>query len=317
MKVRFGYVAIALGMPEGSPNKTVTVKTIEKIADPEGRIHRLRRISRENLATTLRILRYNRAHQIHLYRFTSKLIPLSTHPIATGWNYIRELATELAEIGEYIQTNNMRVSAHPDHYTLLNSPQIDVLTASIKDLEAHALLFKAMGLPLEPQLVIHVGGFYKNKDLSLQRFLNEFSKLPDHLRYRLMLENDDKIYGASDVLNLCKKIEQPMVLDIHHHACMSQGESLADLWENIVKTWGDKRPKIHVSSPKNAKDCRSHADFIQVTGLIPFLKAANAVGRDFDIMIEAKQKDLALFQLLDDLEKSEGIKRIEQAAIEL
>ena len=84
-----------------------------------------------------------------------------------------------------------------------------------------------MGLPLEPQLVIHVGGFYKNKDLSLQRFLKEFSKLPDHLRYRLMLENDDKIYGASDVLNLCEKIEQPMVLDIHHHACISQGESIS------------------------------------------------------------------------------------------
>ena len=317
MLVRFGYVAIALGIQEGSPNKAATVKTIEKIDDPEGRINRLRRISRENLAITLRILRYNRAHQIHLYRFTSKTIPLPTHPIAAGWDYRTELAAELAEIGEYIRTNSMRVSAHPDHYTLLNSPKSDVLAAALLDLDYHVSMLEGMGLPPEPQLVIHVGGLYKNKDLSLQRFLEEFEKLPDRLRLRLLLENDDKVYDARDILDLSVKTGQPMVLDIHHHACTNHGESIADLWEGVVKTWGDRRPKIHVSSSKSLKDCRSHADFINIDDFLPFLKTAKEIGQDFDVMVEAKQKDLAMFQLLDDLENIDGIKRVEQATIEL
>ncbi|QDR81071.1 UV DNA damage repair endonuclease UvsE [Sporomusa termitida] len=317
MRIRFGYVAIALNIAEGSPNKSVTVKNLEKITDPEGRINRLRRLTRENLANTLRILRYNSAYDIHVYRLTSKTVPLATHPLANDWSYTEELKTEWREIGDYIQSRNMRISAHPDHYTLLNSPREDVLTAALADLDYHVNMLEAMRLPPAPQLVIHVGGLYKAKTPSLERFISRFSLLPDRIRQRLMIENDDKLYTAADVLTLCQTLGSPMVLDIHHHTCMNQGEDLAGLWPAVIKTWQGCLPKIHLSSPKNAQDIRSHADNINLADFLPFLAIAKETGHDFDVMIEAKNKDQALFKLLDELEQTPGVKRVEQAVIEL
>ncbi|MDR3588925.1 MAG: UV DNA damage repair endonuclease UvsE [Negativicutes bacterium] len=316
MQIRFGYVAIALAVPEGSPNKTTSVKAAEKLA-PGDRISRLSRLMNENLATSLRILRYNSAHQIHLYRFTSKLVPLATHPIAAGWDYIAAGGDLWQEIGEYIRLHGMRVSAHPDHYTLLNSPKAEVLAASIKDLDYHARIFEAMGLAPYPSLVLHVGGQYKEKETALQRFSQQFASLPERLRLRLMIENDDKIFTAAQVLRLCEQLGCPMVLDVHHHRCNNEGESLADLWPRIAATWPGGIPKIHVSSPKSAQDIRAHADTVAVEDILPFVRQAGELGRDFDIMVEAKQKDAAMFQLVEDLAAQPGIRQLEQAALEL
>lgn len=316
MRIRFGYVAIALDVPKGSPNKTVTVKTLEKIADPAGRISRLRRVTAENLQTTLRILRYNAVNQIHVYRLTSKTVPLATHISTAGWDYIGEFQEKWREIGDYLREHRMRISAHPDHYTLLNSPQPEVLAASLRDLDYHVSLLEAMGFTPGPQLVLHVGGVYGCKEESKARFIRQFRKLPERVKCRLMLENDDKVYDAADVLAICRQIGQPMVLDIHHHACVNRGEELGALWTEVVKTWREDIPKIHVSSPKSTKDFRSHADYIRVGDFLPFLQAARKQGRDFDVMVEAKQKDLAMFQLVRDLAEVQGISRVGPAELE-
>ena len=316
MLVRFGYVAIAMNIPNGSPNKTVTVKTLETIADPDARINRLRRILRENLDTTLRILYYNAAHGIHLYRMTSNTVPLATHPITTGWNYIEEFQDNWCKIGALIKKHNMRISAHPDHFTLLNSQKPEVLESALRDLDYHVSLFEALGLSPAPQLILHIGGLYNNKQAAIARFINVFNQLPEGLRLRLMLENDDKSYGAMDVLTICQNLNCPMVLDIHHHTCHNNGEDLAVLWPNIVNTWGNSVPKIHVSSSKNCKAFRSHADSVEVADFLPFLKVAKELNRDFDVMVEAKHKDIAMFHLLDELEKVPGVKRVDNATIE-
>jgi len=316
MRVRFGYVAIALNVLQGSPNKTITVKTMETIADHDVRMSRLRRLLQENLDTTLRILHYNAAHDVYIYRMTSKTVPLATHPITTGWNYIEEFQDEWHKIGNLIKKHNMRISAHPDHYTLLNSQKTNVLESALRDLDYHVALFEALGLPPAPQLVLHLGGLYKNKQASIARFITTFNQLPEGIRLRLMLENDDKSYGVMDVLTLCQTLNCPMVLDIHHHMCHNNGEELAPLWTHIVNTWGHHLPKIHVSSPKNDKDFRSHADLVKVEDFLPFLKTAKELNRDFDVMVEAKQKDVAMFYLLDELEKVPGVKRVGNATIE-
>lgn len=316
MLVRFGYVAIATNVPQGSPNKTITVKTIEKIADHDERINRLRHLLRENLATTLRILRYNLAHDIHVYRLTSKTVPLATHPTTTDWNYIGEFQDEWREIGDIIKKHNMRISAHPDHYTVLNSPKSVVVESALRDLAYHVSLFTALGLAPAPQLVLHIGGLYNNKQAAIARFIDTFSQLPDAIRLRLMLENDDKSYAVMDVLTLCQHLHCPMVLDIHHHMCHNNGDNLANLWPDIVNTWGNNVPKIHVSSPKSSKAFRSHADIVKIEDFLPFLVMAKNFDKDFDVMIEAKQKDSAMFHLLNELEKISGVKRIDNATIE-
>ena len=317
MKVRFGFVAIALDILEGSPNKTITVKAAEQIINEQDRLNRFRRILQGNLTTTLRIMRYNAARHIFVYRFTSKTVPLATHSLAANWDYISEFQDQWQEIGAFIKKHNLRVSAHPDHYTLLNSSAPEVLAASIKDLDYHVSLFEAMGLPVQPQLVIHTGGLYKDKKQSIDRFLQEYNNLPPKIKLRIMLENDDKSYSAADVLSICKSAGCPMVLDIHHHFCNNSGEELHLLWPQIIKTWSGLIPKIHLSSPKNDKQIRSHADFINVQDFLPFLQVAKKFDHDFDVMIEAKQKDLAMFKLVDQLSAIQGITRVDHATIEL
>jgi len=315
MLVRFGYVAIAMNIPNGSPNKTVTVKTIEKIENQSDRNSRLRHILQDNLDTTLRILFYNAAHGVHLYRMTSNTVPLATHPITTGWDYLEEYQDKWRKIGTLIKKYDMRISAHPDHYTLLNSQKPEVLESALRDLNYHLSLFEAIGLSPAPQLVLHIGGLYNDKQTSILRFINVFNELPECIRLRIMLENDDKSYSANDVLTLCQYLNCPMVLDIHHHLCHNNGEELGNLWPDIVNTWRNNVPKIHVSSPKNSKAFRSHADNVEVADFLPFLQTAKELNRDFDVMVEAKQKDIAMFHLLDELEKVPDVKRIGNATI--
>ncbi|MEN6566991.1 MAG: UV DNA damage repair endonuclease UvsE [Veillonellales bacterium] len=316
MMIRFGYVAMALNILQGSPNKTMTVAGLSKISEQQDRLTRLRRIVRENLTTQMRVLRYNAAHDIHVFRFTSKLIPLATHPSVSGWNYREEFQTELAEIGEFVREHGMRVSSHPDHFTVLNSPEPKVVEAAKGDLAYHAGIFDAMGLGAEAKLVIHVGGVYQNKELALERFKESFSGLSPEMQNRLMLENDDKSYSAADVLGLCRQLGRPMVLDVHHHSCYNTGETLEEMLPEIFATWRDMMPKIHVSSSKSAGSFRSHADYIHAEEFVAFLHKAKPFGADFDVMIEAKQKDKAMFQLLADLRQVPGVNFIDQATIE-
>jgi UV DNA damage endonuclease len=94
-----------------------------------------------------------------------------------------------------------------------------------------------------------------------------------------------------------------MVLDVHHHHLLNCGESLESLLPAIFATWGDLTPKIHLSSPRDPKSPRSHADFIETGAAVDLLHLTGTPGTDFDLMLEVKQKDLALVRLADDLQK--------------
>lgn len=316
MYIRFGYVAMALDILEGSPNKTVTVTNLLKVPDEVSRLNRLRRLTKTNLDNQLRVLKYNKANKIDVFRFTSKLIPLATHPLTANWDYLCEFSQELKEIGQYVKENRMRVSAHPDHFVLLNSPKPDVVSASVKDLRYHSDLFDAMTLNEEAKLVLHVGGLYHEKERAMDRFKENFALLPSSIKNRLILENDDRSFGAADVLALCKELDIPMVLDVHHHACCNAGDDIRDLLPGIFATWGSSRPKLHFSSPKDSKNFRAHADYINSSDLVNFLHIAKeCVNSDFDIMLEAKQKDKALHALIKELKTVFDITVVEQAAI--
>ncbi|MDW7674737.1 MAG: UV DNA damage repair endonuclease UvsE [Bacillota bacterium] len=305
MRIRFGFVAMSLKLPESSPSKTITVTNFKKLPDNEVKLYRLHRLAKENLTNSLRILRHAVDNGIYIYRFTSKLIPLATHPIAEFWDWQQELRKEFAAIGEYIKANNIRVSAHPDHFTVLNSPKEDVLAAAIKDLSYHHDLFEAMGLGEEAKLVIHLGGAYKNKQESIARFIKNFSLVPNPIGSRVILENDDKSYNAEEVLLVCESLGIPMVLDLHHHQFNASESDLKTLLPRIFATWQGTGlvPKLHLSSPKSPEDFRSHADDIDPSYFLDFLKIAKSLDVDFDVMLEAKNKDLALFNLMKKLKK--------------
>ncbi|SES69996.1 UV-damage endonuclease [Natronincola peptidivorans] len=320
MVIRFGYVAIALNINEGSPNKTITYKLYSNLPDNETKLYKLKSLTKKNLDTTKRILIYNKAHNIMVYRFTSKLVPLATHPDVLKWDYITEFRELYKDIGDYIKKYNLRVSAHPDHFTLINTLNEDVLRASLEDLEYHARIFEAMDLSSnDAKLVLHVGGTYGNKLKATERFISNFKGLDTRYKDRIILENDDKSFTAKEVLEICEHLEIPMVLDIHHHWCNNNGEKLEALLPSIFNTWRNEKqpPKIHASSPKNEKNIRAHADYIEKDFLMDFINAAQNYGEDFDVMIEAKNKDLALFQLIEDLKQESKIRVINDAAVEI
>lgn len=320
MRFRLGYVAMTLKLVDSSPSGTVTVSAFEKLPDEEARLYRLRKITKKNLDNTLRILRYNQAYNIKIYRLTSKLIPFATHPVIGHWDYVNDFKEEFREIGDFIKENDFRISAHPDHYTLINSASEKVLEESVKDLDYHVKIYEAMGLEdYRYKLVMHVGGLYKNKKTSIERFEENYVKLPDRIRKRIILENDDKSYTAADVLGICKRLDLPMVLDVHHHNCVNEGERLEDLLPDIFRTWDGEyfKPKIHFSTPKSCKEFRSHADYIEFDEFKEFLCTAGRAGMDFDVMLEAKSKDLALLKLSEELESVPGIKKINEGEFEL
>lgn len=314
MKVRLGYVAMSLKLHECSSSKTVTVKTLEQIEGHENRLNRLRRITGENLTNCARLLYYNAAHQIHLFRFTSKLVPLATHPIAEGWDYCADLKTEFTRIGEIVRKNRMRVSSHPDHFTLINSPKQQVLEASRRGLDYHERVFTAMGLE-QAEMVMHVGGLYGSKEEAVKRFKDNFQDLTAGIKSRLLLENDDKSFGTRDVLGICRELHIPMVLDVHHYACLNQGEELGDILPEVYQTWPERIPKLHFSSPRDELNRRAHADDIDPTDFYRFIMIAREFNQDLDIMIEAKNKDVALFNLMSRLQNMKSIKIDGEATI--
>lgn len=320
MIIRLGYVAMTLELEDCSPSGIVTLAGYNKLPNDEARLYRLRKITAKNLENTLRILRYNKAMNINVYRLTSKLVPLATHPVTAGWDYTADFRQEFAEIGAFIKENNFRVSAHPDHFTLINSSSGAVLAASLVDLDYHVRLFEAMGLEdYRYKLVLHVGGLYKDKPASIARFKENFARLSDRIRKRIILENDDKSYSASDVLELCNELEIPMVLDVHHYHCVKDFMPLEKLLPLAFDTWKDEafKPKVHFSSPKSSKEYRSHAGDIAFEEFYAFLRIAAIAGRDFDIMLEAKNKDRALFLLSSQLSGLDGVIQINPNEFEI
>lgn len=320
MKIRLGFVAMSLVLENVSPSRTMTYKTYQSLPDDESRVYRLQKLTRENLVNTLRILRYANVNDVQVYRITSKLVPLATHEQVIDWNYATEMAEDFLKLKEFIQKMDMRISAHPDHFTLLTSTRKEVIDASIRDLIHHDTILTEMGLaPDKGKLVLHIGGAYRNKTKAVETFVSNFLTLPQSLKDRIILENDDKSYTASDTLSLCQMLNIPMVFDVHHHLCNPDGMTIEDLLIPIFDTWKEQTliPKVHFSTPKSPTQIRSHADSIDSSTFYEFLVQAKVLNRDFDVMLEAKNKDKALFQLVKDLKQFQDIHFLNGASFEL
>lgn len=248
MIVRFGYVAMSVHIKNASPSKTMTATNFQALQDREAAVRKLERIAEENLANTLRLLRHNKAEEIKLYRLSSKLIPLLTHELLTGWDPLPTLEPGFRELGDYAKQNGMRLSFHPEHFTVLSTPRSEVLEKSKQDLDWHVRMLEFMGLDERYKCNIHIGGAYNNKAKALERFIAQMKKLPDRIRHRLTLENDDKTFNARETLEAAQATGVPMVLDIHHHWVNNDGERAEELWPDIMQTWEREKARYTTAS---------------------------------------------------------------------
>lgn len=307
LKVRLGYVAIALGLPKVTSSSNVTYTYYQKLISEEEKIKKLKKVSYSNIVDLKKILEYNIENHIHFYRITSALIPLATHP-DVNWDYRNIFSVDFKIIGDIVKKNNMRVDTHPDQFNVINSANDKVVENTKRNLWFHANLFKDMDYP-QGKMVLHVGSAAGGKEAALKRFENNFKTYPDEITSKLILENDDKTFTAKETLKLCQILSIPMVLDVHHHVCNNEGYSIEEILPDIFDTWNGENlpPKLHFSSPKDGPKDRKHADFIDGKQFVEFIELCKSLNRDIDIMLEAKKKDLALFNLaksIKDLRKN-------------
>src|SRR3954447_3457673 len=260
------------------------------------------------------ILTYLDDADIRFYRMATALAPYASHPELTQFrDQPRECAERRAPVGARARELGIRLSSHPGQYTVLNSENPETQRLAAEELEVQAELMDGMGLGPESVGVPHVGGAGGGVDAALDRFERGFALLGDAARARLVIENDDRSFGLTDVLRLSERIGRPVVWDILHHHCHDPaGIPAREALGRALATWpAGVTPKIHYSSPRTAVEARkgkvvlpalrAHADLIDPIGFAYFLEHTARGLRDFDVMLEAKAKDLALLRLREQL----------------
>jgi UV DNA damage endonuclease len=244
----------------------------------------------ENLLCLRRILEFNRANGLLFFRITSDLVPFASHPVcADPWP--AQFAAEFSSLGALITNSTMRISMHPDQFTLINSPDADIFRRSAAELDYHALVLDLLGLDLTAKIQIHGGGVYGDKSKSLDRFCSRFEQLDQRVRRRLVVENDDRQYGVADCLAIHRRTGIPVLFDSFHHRLNSNGEDPAAALNMAAATWkkDDGPPMVDYSSQKIGERSGSHCESIDLADFAAFIKAIGS--QDIDIMLEIKDKE--------------------------
>lgn len=260
----------------------------------------------DNCRDLLPILAWNEKHNIKLFRISSDVFPFADDPrfgngVDTGyditklpdWRYILQ---RLSEASQFAALHGVRLTMHPGPYTCLATEADSVRFKSILTLKTHAFLADIMGQS-DMVINIHIGGTYGNKQTACDRFCSVYEGLPDNVKSKLTIENDDDDSGLStDEIynNISSKVGIPIVFDFHHHALYPNGLSVADAFNIAQKTWANRGTFLtHYSESAEGKRPSAHSDY--VNGPIPLSNVSSI----FDCEIEAKAKELALLRLME------------------
>ena len=253
---------------------------------------RLKQTVKNNLDCLIRILQFNLEHRLFFFRISSDLVPFASHPI-NKFNWQGHFQEEFEEIGEFITKNRMRISMHPDQFTLINSIKDEIFERSKNELKYHAQILDLMKLDTSAKIQIHVGGAYGDKDESIERFVTRFGMLDDSIIRRLVIENDDKLYNLNDCLKINAQTQIPILIDVFHHKLNNSGNhTTAESFKLTTKTWYEKRdgiPMVDYSSQEPNGSPRQHTETIDLEDFDLFLKQTQQF--DFDVMLEIKDKE--------------------------
>lgn len=282
-----------------------------------------------HLSVSLAYLRdvflYLDRQDIRMYRMAADLAPYVSHPDLPWFHYqIDDCATELSALGAMAKSYDLRLSFHLQLSTVLNALDEAIALQAAQLITAQAMILDGMKLGDEAVVVTHVGGAYGDKDVALERFAARCDLLPDRARRRLALENDDNRFSVADIMWVHRRTGVPLVFDyLHFQNHNPEGMLLMEALEVCLGSWPQNvRPKIHFSSPRTAmrvidrtssQDERrepimraprphQHADFIDPFQFMDFVRKVKTIDLpEFDFMLEAKAKDLAVLHLREHL----------------
>lgn len=257
--------------------------------------------------------------ELRMVRLTSDMMTAYTHE---DWAYFYKLPDVVnrmeqlfAPIGETARKHDVRLSFHPGQFTVLASETDQIVENSIQEFEYHVDMARMMGYGKTFQdfkINIHVSG-----RKGPQGIIDVLPRLSPEARNMITIENDEMSWGLDASLELADHVA--LVLDIHHHFIRTGEyiEATDDRIKRVIDSWRGVRPVIHYSlsredvlvnhdnsvlpdlnvlleSGHNKQKLRAHSDMM-------WNKTANQWAKTHwdwaDVMVEAKNKNLASFAL--------------------
>ena len=256
-----------------------------------------------NVQALLKILEWNVANNIHVFRVTSELFPWASEYKLKDMPHYSQIKEILGACGKL----PVRISSHPGPFNKLAGSGA-TLENTIKDLEHHSEIFDLMNLEASHlnKINIHVGGAYGDKTETLNRFAKNFRLLSTQLQSRLTIENDDKpgLFTVEELVPIHEMTGIPIVFDYFHHKLHPGRQTQEEAFHTAWKTWSVK-PTFHYSSSRRERENpeakkEAHSDWVH--------EEINTYGRETDIMLETKMKELSLLKYRDQYLKGNAQK---------
>jgi UV DNA damage endonuclease len=299
MTIRYGYACIneTLKKEGVTTNRSLKKATLEKKG-----LEYCSDLAVQNIRDLEKYLHWNHENNIHVFRMSSNMIPWGNKVEWFNFKDFSEIKETFQRCGEFAYKNNMRLTMHPGQYCILTSPHQHVIDNSVSDLQMHSDIMDLMGLSQTPynKINIHMGASYGDKESAIKTFIKNFNKLPDAIKARLTIENDDKgnMFSTKELFEgIYKNANIPIVFDYHHHRFCTGGQSEEEALRLAVSTWGDIKPIVHYSESKALNESlkvklQAHSDY--------YLNKVETYGLDLDIMMECKAKELAVMKYKKD-----------------
>jgi len=255
----------------------------------------------DNSETLCRIIEWNNRFGIKVYRMSSDMFPWASEyrlEDLPEWNRIRDNLERAAKIAA---KGDQRLSFHPGQFNCLTSQNEKVVSNCLRDLRIHGDIMDVMGLPRNhwAKINIHMGGSFGDKEKSIDQWCRNFERIPESVRSRLTLENDDKAscFSVLDLKKVSDRTGCPIVFDFHHHRFCGGGISEEDALRIAVSTWSAGiRPCTHYSESATREGKKvnptAHSDLVY--------DKINDYGLEFDCVIEAKMKEIAVVKQIRD-----------------
>lgn len=272
--------------------KSVTRKRLLQLSEAEQE-EILRNLYGENLNRLNQAIDFCLNNELRLYRITSNLFPFADTEL--GERILNELNEQILKTGERALAAGIRVVVHPDQFVVLSSDSPEVVANSIKILKMHAMILDKLGQPRSPWAIMEIHGGKSDRSA---RLVEVIRNLPEEIRSRLALENDEYAYSAEEILDVCRQAGIPMVFDAHHHV-IHEGldsydhPSVAEMTAAARTTWAEREWQlVHISNGREAFNDRNHSDLITVMPSaycnVPWIE------------IEAKLKEEAIAKLREE-----------------
>ena len=299
MKIGYACINMTLQTAGGiTTNRGMRQKTFNERGLPY-----VSELALQNAKDLVHIIKWNNEMGIKLFRMSSDIFP---------WFYYYQLdeLPDYEEISDYLYmagdeaSGKQRLTFHPSHFNALGSPNPVVVNKTIRELNQHSEIMNIMGLSRTPynKINIHIAGAYGDKQATLDRWIHNYYKLNFSTQERLTVENDDKanMYSVKELYEgIYKKCGVPIVFDFYHHKFCTGGLTEQEALELALSTWPkDITPCTHYSESRRKEKldesikAQAHSDLIY--NKIP------TYGNEFDCVIEAKHKELAVINYINN-----------------